>query len=467
MLQYKFVVNIFCIHLKIQVNCHHNTKFMMMKVLGLFLFYSIIDCTIAFTYLCKDVDGDFKLKALSGSTKWRSCSWARNNIARCNHPGVKKNCSRSCNNCPLRTFTADVMSRRTSTCLDSESSFEVSSVGSVTCKGWTESSAYKCQFSAFVTNCPRTCGQCCDDFSSTERFEVTTINLSSPYKLCGWVLKKHTLYRCSFEEVKYHCPGSCDICATPSPSLVLSDTPSINPTDLPTSSKPSSEPTRPPSPAPSPFPTARPSNSPSESPSDSPSVHLSDYPSLRPSINPTDEPTSVPSLEPTSKPSSQPSLMPSSKPSQHPSSLPTSIPSSTPSLKPSQSPSSKPSSKPSSEPSSKPSLNPSSEPSTKPSLLPSSQPSAKPTTTPSLQPSSNPSSEPSLIPSSNPSSKPSLQPSSQPSSKPSLQPSSNPSAQPSFTPSDATSAAPSECEDESGWTVFDPSGKLILNQMLF
>jgi hypothetical protein len=188
-----------------------------------------------------------------------------------------------------------------STCLDTDSSFQVTGQGTITCtSGWSGATlATKCQDSQFLSSCPRLCGTCCDDFSSEQRFVITSVYLpSGNNKKCQWVLNKDTYYRCSLEEVIYHCAGSCRTCDTLQPS--------VQPTSMPSQ-------------GPSISPTLLPSVSPSDNPSLAPSENPTLLPSTSPSNMPSTVPSKLPSLYPSSAPSSNPSIVPSSKPSDEPS----------------------------------------------------------------------------------------------------------------------------------------------------
>jgi hypothetical protein len=94
-------------------------------------------------------------------------------------------------------------------------------------------------------------------------------------------------------------------------------------------------------------------------------------------------------------------------------------------------------------PTSEPTSTPSTNPSDEPSEFPSNEPSASPSTDPSDEPSAIPSNEPSAIPSNEPSASPSSDPSNKPSVLPSSEPSSTPSGSPSSDPSSGPSVVPS------------------------
>ena len=231
-----------------------------------------------------------------------------------------------------------------------------------------------CAIEEVRTNCPITCGLCCED-DPTYYFQTHTgvnTNCESLSDL-EWFQSKHfcnTLFNGMM--VRASCPKACSYCKH-YVSLAPSVTPSISmsPTDVPTSD-------------PTSIPTVAPFNARSIAPTNS--AVPSSRPERSASFAPTETESNTPSTLPTesSKPSSikshTPSIFPTKKTIDAPSALPIK------SNKPSSTATHKPTSySPSRNPSSSPSFMQSRDPSTSPTLKPSPNSSTTPTDQPTLK----------------------------------------------------------------------------------
>ena len=158
---------------------------------------------------CDDTPGNVKIRSIYGlQGREVSCSWAQDGETKmkCAYDEISNHCKKTCGICKesaTRLVTTDASRALvTSTCLDTDSVFQLNLVGFVTCtSGWNVSNDVKCAYSDFAIQCPRLCGSCCDDFSTTERFLITSVTVSKPYsKLCEWAGKRDVKNRCAIED---------------------------------------------------------------------------------------------------------------------------------------------------------------------------------------------------------------------------------------------------------------------------
>ena len=100
------------------------------------------------------------------------------------------------------------------------------------------------------SHCPATCGDCVTPTSApSEDFWLTCIDVEGKFKIhsvqgkkyrnmkkCSWALnkKKNTPnhIRCGIQEVREHCPATCDLCSS-KPSQAPSSVPSFIPSSAP------------------------------------------------------------------------------------------------------------------------------------------------------------------------------------------------------------------------------------------
>jgi len=134
----------------------------------------------------------------------------------------------------------------------------------------------------------------------------------------------------------------CFLTETSIDRLLLSATPTLEPTN----SAPSAVITDVPTDKPSRIPTKRPSEQPTPVPTFTPTVNPTEEISIQPTIEPTSEPSASASDEPTVEPSDEPTVEPSERISEEPTSSPTDEPTVQPSLSPTGNPTIAPSSTP-------------------------------------------------------------------------------------------------------------------------
>jgi hypothetical protein len=184
------------------------------------------DDTSSSGYECSDSTSPFQVQSFG----YVSCTSGYTHIAdvstMCEYDSFVANCPKLCesdiiceepatsNPSEVTTEAATEAATEATSCTDSTSTFQVTSVGYVSCtSGYSHLTIQTiCGFDSFAANCPRFCGQCCADIPSDDKFEVDSIDLSNPFKKCAWVSNKDKVFRCSLPEVIYHCPEACGLC---------------------------------------------------------------------------------------------------------------------------------------------------------------------------------------------------------------------------------------------------------------